>query len=275
MGENKLSIVGLAVLLLLALYTLQAYLFKTFQTEHETVVEESRLLRMRLESAQADLRKSFSQSIQESENIVSTIDSESYYERLQFADDRLRFAFRLLLEPLPDITEVSFIAADPPSQVRVYRNKKGEVESSRVILFEGKFLEIGTGIESPNPTADPGYRSIIRPESQGKLVWDTPEDSLRLQKAIHHYGTLLGVVSVGSSPEPQNGTEYVLCNREGKAMVTSSTDPIFAAALKKFANSEKSGKLLTEFEVDRKRYSALFKPLPNGLDLWVGVVLTK
>ena len=213
-------------------------------------MERSSELLLELDRTNHEVGEKVAHYFDQAEEIIRELDSVDYLERQRFPDDRLRFGLRMLIGTATDISEVSYLSAEPPSQISVFRNQQGEIETSRMIRHEGKFLEIGTGQEVQDPTQHSTYQTLIKPEFKGRLLWsdlhraqlddqigvETPRIVVTVQKAIYdNDGTLLGVARVGrfideltkvtlegGGADPDSGKWVFLCDSQGRLVTRLS-----------------------------------------------------
>lgn len=208
------------------------------------VVEKSSDLLLELDQTHYQVGQQVSRYLEEAADIVRELDTLKYLELQRYPDDRLRVALKEQLEKASDISEVCFISTDPPSQVTVFRNQEDAIETSRVVLHEGSYREIGTGLEVSDPTAHPTYQTLIRPDFKGRMLWSDLHVSqidaqlsqqqgrvvVTVQKAIYDTdGSLLGLVRVGrfidaltritvqgGGADPDAGKWVFLCDEQGR-----------------------------------------------------------
>ena len=218
------------------------------------VAERSSSLLLELDQTSRRVGEEVSRYFEEAADIVRELDTLEYLELQRFPDDRLRVALRLQLLTASDISEVCFISADPPSQVTVFRNSKGEVETSRIISHEGVFRELGTGLEVSDPTQHLTYQTLTKPDFRGRMLWSDlhfsqtdgqllaadPRVVVTVQKAIYDTdGSLLGLVRVGrfidalskitqrgGEADSQYGKWVFLCDEQGRLVTQLSVDDI-------------------------------------------------
>lgn len=240
----------LFTLVLLATAGLLAGLLWFLHSSSQTVIKRSSDLLVELDRTNQKVGEKVVHYFEQAEEIVQEIDTVDYLDLQRFPDDRLRPALRLLLSTASDMSEVSYISSDPPSQISVFRNRQGEVETSRIILHEGKFLELGTGREVQNPTSHPTFQTLAKPEFKGRMLWsdlhlahldsqmgvETPRIVVTVQKAIYDTdGKLLGVARVGrfveeltkvtlegGEADPAVGKWVFLCDSEGRLVTRLS-----------------------------------------------------
>jgi adenylate cyclase len=248
--SRRLTLDQLFVIFLLLTAGLLAGLFWFLHHSTEMVVERSSSLLLELDQTSHLVGEEVSRYFEEAADIVRELDTLEYLELQRFPDDRLRMALRLQLMTASDISEVCFISADPPSQVTVFRNPEDKIETSRIVLHEGSFRELGTGLEVKNPTEHPTFQTLTQPNFKGRMLWsdlhfsqtDTqlskgkPRVVVTAQKAIYDTdGTLLGLVRVGrfidaltkitqrgGEADGQVGKWVFLCDSEGRLVTQLS-----------------------------------------------------
>ncbi|MCA9780942.1 MAG: hypothetical protein KC800_29690, partial [Candidatus Eremiobacteraeota bacterium] len=89
------------------------------QSSSNAVMERSSELLLELDRTNHEVGEKVAHYFDQAEEIIRELDSVDYLERQRFPDDRLRFGLRMLIGTATDISEVSYLSAEPPSQISV------------------------------------------------------------------------------------------------------------------------------------------------------------